>query len=176
MVGATIEKKDDVVKFKDAESWLVWVHKKQEGALKQYYILPEYNYNEYRPDFLSSEDLKLMKRFFDDSRKLYGEHNVGCEEDLVQNYPKIDAEYQKMLKGYYTIYVPDMDDALLHHPMAGKYFHETVDKNGNAYMLSGKFNSPAEAKFTLNFIRDLGLSDQTRIVWVDINGIKEMTE
>lgn len=174
MVGATIEKKESGIQLKSAENWLVWVHKKQEGALKQYYILPAFDYNTYRPDFLSTEDLALMKRFFDDSRKLYGEHNSGCPEMFVNDDEAISKLYQNYLRGYYSVLVEGQNDDLLHHSAMGDYLHETVDKNGNVYLLSGIFETQQEAIANANFVQDCGLTAEPKVVWVNINGIEEI--
>lgn len=171
MVGTTLARNQGRIALASSENWLVWVHKKQEGKTKQYYILPAYDYNKYRSDFLSSEDLSLMNRFLTDSRKLYGEHNIGCPEKLVEEDSKIGKLYQQYLQGYYAVKVKKVEDSVFATPL-GQYLHETVDDSGNVYYLSGVYSDLVTAKKNAQFIRDCKLDDEPEIVWVSHKGVE----
>ncbi len=175
MVGAAIEKESEKITMTDSEYWLVYVHKKQEGAIKQYYILPEFEYNTYRSDFISASEKDKMDQFFADSRKLYEEHNVGTVERKISENAELTQRYQQYLKGYYSVLVKG-SDSLLVKPGIGKYLHQTVDSKGESFLLSGMWTSPEEAKGTQQFIMDCGLSENPEIVFVKPEGIEKVSE
>ena len=70
---------------------------------KQYYILPEFDYNDYRQDFISSAEKAKMDEFFADSRKLYAEHAIGTKEKIVSSDSKTGKLFQKLLQEYYAV-------------------------------------------------------------------------
>jgi hypothetical protein len=176
MVGAEIHKTDDRIHLDQAEYWLVYVHKKQEGAVKQYYILPEFDYNTYRSDFITSSELAKMNEFFSDSRKLYSEHNVGTIERKVIEDQSITQQYQRCLGSYYSVMVPGASDNILIDKSIGPYLHETVSQKGECYILSGICGSIDEAEGTKHFVMDCGLTDKPAIVIVTPNGVEIIEE
>jgi poly-gamma-glutamate synthesis protein (capsule biosynthesis protein) len=103
MVGASIKRENGSIRIVDAENWLVYVHKKQEGKVMQYYILPDFNYNAYREGFLNASDLQKMNEFFTDSRALFGQHNKDIKERKVSENSTITALYKKYLSSYYAV-------------------------------------------------------------------------
>lgn len=171
MLGASIEKVNDEVKLKESEHWLVYVHKKQEGALKQYYILPEFDYNAYRPGFLNEGDLAKMNQFFDDSRKLYAEHNVGITERTVSDEKLIAGRYKSYLNQYYSVLITGQTDEILHGQLKD-YVHETIDLSGKCYILSGVCETKEQAEGNLRFVKDCGLTATPTIVLVKPEGIE----
>ena len=176
MVGATIKKEEGEVKLGGVEQCLVYVHKKQEGAIKQYYILPDFNYNTYRPGFLNATDLAKMNEFFADSRKLFSEHNVGVSEFLVNEESSTNKLFQKMLTSYYSVSLPTASDSLLHNKDMQDHLHRTVNRVGKTYILSGYFNNETQANGNLRFIQDCNITDTPRIVLVKPDGIEIVEE
>ncbi len=159
MVGTTIEKKDEKITIKKVQHHLVYVLVKDEGAVTQYYILPEFDYNAYREGFLTNVDKQRMEQFFSDARELYAAHNVGSTEHLVTADSKIGKLYKKLLTQYYSVQVAQNQDDLLLKKNFGTYVHEHVDKNGNSWILSGVCESESEAKTNLRFVKDCGFSE-----------------
>ena len=68
MVGATIKKEGQQIAIKNVEHYLVYVLKKKEGEVTQYYILPDFEYNTIRNSFLDEKNTTHYKNFFEDSR------------------------------------------------------------------------------------------------------------
>ena len=69
MLGAHVEKVKGKVVLGDVNHHFIYVMKRKEGAVTQFYILPEFDYNKYRVDFVSPEEATRMRDFFADSRK-----------------------------------------------------------------------------------------------------------
>jgi poly-gamma-glutamate synthesis protein (capsule biosynthesis protein) len=171
MVGVKVKKENNTTKLSAVEYCLVYVHKKQEGAVKQYYILPEFDYNSYRPGFLDPGELSRMNQFFSDSRKLFRDHNKGNSEKIIDADSEIGILFQKYLRGYYSVMIPDGNNDLLMNSALKKYVHTTVDAKGNRYLLSGKFETMKEAHGNLKFIEDCNISEQPKIVLVNSKGV-----
>ncbi len=172
MVGTTLEQKGTEVALTDVEHHFIYVLKRQEGKTKPYYILPEFDYNAYRPGFVSAEEEKKMNEFFADSRKLYAEHAKGTTESIVQKNSKIGELYQNYLKGYYSVSITDPDFKLLLDRNIGRYLHKTVSHDGNRYLLSGVCKDIESAKGVEQFVRDLKISDKVSIVYVTPEEVK----
>lgn len=172
MVGTKIEKVDNQIKIKEANYCLVYVHPRQEGATKQYYILPEFDYNSYRPDFLSKEDLVKMNEFYSDSRELYNEHNKGTTEYKVEAKSEISNLYQSYLTSYYSVMIPFEHYKKVRDEALWKYFHVHVDSSGNIWLLSGVYKGEFEARGNMNFIKDCGLEGEFRIVKITPSNVE----
>ena len=84
MVGATIKKEGQQIAIKNVEHYLVYVLKKKEGEVTQYYILPDFEYNTIRNSFLDEKNTTHYKNFFEDSRKLFTKHNRGSSEIIIE--------------------------------------------------------------------------------------------
>lgn len=172
MVGATVKKEGNAIKLKEVEHHLVYVLKKNEGVVTQYYILPEFDYNKYRPGFFDPTDLTRMNQFFSDSRKLFEEHNVGNKEQLVAENSPTGMLYQKYLTGYYSVQIDNPDLSVLFDKSIGQYMHLTVDKSGKQCLLSGVCESVEKAEGIKHFVEDLKLSENVNIVHVTPESIK----
>lgn len=159
MVGAEIEKTEGKINLKDVRYDLVYVLKKSEGAVTQYYILPEFDYNSYRPGFIDKTNMERMNIFFSDSRKLYSEHNKNATEHIVSPESKTGKLYKQFLTQYYSVLVAKNKDELLRDKNLGKYVHEHVDKSGNGWILSGVCETAEQAKANLQFIKDCGFAE-----------------
>jgi len=176
MVGATIHKEDKTTKLGDVNHHFVYVLKRQEGVTKQYYILPEFDYNNYRKDFISSAEQVKMDEFFDDSRKLYAEHTVGSKEKIVARESKNGLLYQKLLQEYYTVSIENPNFELLLDENIGQYLHETTGQDGKRYLLSGVCDSYDKAKGIRQFILDLKITDDVSILRVTPTEITKYAE
>jgi len=159
MVGATIKKEDNKVKLGEVKHHLIYVLTKKEGTTSPYYILPDFDYNKYRPDFLGKVDITRMEQYFSDARKLYTEHNRGNTESFVSEESAIGQTYIKFLTQYYSVLVPSKDDDLLRDKHLCNYLHETLDKDGSCHILSGVCSTPEQAKGNLQFIKDCGMEE-----------------
>lgn len=159
MVGATIEKLDNTVSLKDVNYHLVYVLRKKEGQVTQYYMLPDFDYNQFRPEFLTKVDLDRMNQFFSDARTLYLEHNTGTSEYVIKPESKTAELYKHFLTEYYSVQVATNKDALLLDKNLGKYIHEHVDNDGKAHILSGVCNTKEQAEINLQFIKDCGFAE-----------------
>ncbi|MDG1427329.1 MAG: CapA family protein [Crocinitomicaceae bacterium] len=158
MVGAKIKKKGNKVKLDDIDYHLVYVLKRKEGKVKQYYILPEFNYNAYRNGFISPAETKKMNEFFADSRKLYGKENKGIvKESLVKDNPMIAERFKHHLSWHYSIWAPENGLSMMKNDILGHYFHRSVDIKGKHHILSGYYNDAKIAKGQMNFLRDCGV-------------------
>lgn len=176
MVGASIKKVDNKIQLEDVHHYLVYVLKKSEGAVTQYYILPDFKYNSFRPDFIDAKNMTHYENFMNDSRKLFSEHNIGSTERTISHASETGGLYQKYLTSYYAVEIPGANDDLLLNRSIGDYVHETVDKQGNCHILSGVCDSAAQAQGTLSFIKDLNFEGDIRIVKVTPGVVKTEEE
>lgn len=166
MVGAKIKREQKSIVLKDVKYHLVYVLARQEGAVKQFYILPDFDYNAYRTDFLTKVDLERMKEYFSDARTLYNEHNKGTTEYVIGKESTIGLLYQKLLTTYYSVSIDTNNDALLRDANLKKYLHEHIDASGTAWILSGVFESKTQAEANLRFIKDCGMGAKAQVVVV----------
>ncbi len=172
MIGAYAKRKGDDVVLDKVDHHLVYVLKKQEGAIKPYYVLPDFDYNRYRPGFINDAEMRKMKEFFADSRKLYNEHNKGnVQQALVDANSDIGKLYQQFLTGYYTVLVPERGKELMSNDLLGHYFHKHVDLQGTVLYLSGYYHDPSMAKGHMQFIKDCGVPG-ARLIKVTPKGIE----
>ncbi len=174
MLGTHVEKGEEGIEIKSAEDWLVYVYKRQEGPVMQYYILPDYQYNRVLPGFIGETDLEKMKEFFSDSRKLYAENNIDVIEQKVLKFPEITSLYKKYLTSYYSVELTDASDELLKNENANAFLHGTLDNAGKEYILSGVCETIEQAEGNAKFIEDCGLSKSLRIVKVTPERVEEV--
>ena len=167
MVGASIKREGEKAVLNSAEYYLVYVMKRNEGEVSQYYILPDFEYNGKYPDFINSTNQMWMSDFLGDSRELFAEHNKGVEERIITSDSKIGKLYDKFLSSYFSVELLNADDSVLRHPEVGNLFHLVVDPKGNRHLLSGFCDDKDQANGVLNFVRDLKLTDSPRIVRID---------
>lgn len=172
MVGASIQRKDNVVKLKDAEYYLVYVLRKTEGALAQYYVLPDYNYNQYRQGFIDATNVVHYNNFFTDSRELFAQHNIGIEEKTIKQDDQVTTLYNGYLRSYYSVLVSGRKDDILNDKRIMQYVHESVDHEGKCHILSGVCSTKDQALGNLQFVKDAGLSANPVLVLVKPEGIE----
>ncbi|MDC3253046.1 CapA family protein [Crocinitomicaceae bacterium] len=159
MVGATIKKEGQKIAIKNVEHYLVYVLKKKEGEVTQYYILPDFNYNAARPNFMDSKNTTYFKNFMEDSRALFTKYNRGTSETIIENTSDIGKLYTKFLSGYYSVALPSNNDDLLSNDQLAPYLHETIDFQGNNTILSGVCYTKAQAFGNAQFLRDCGIRE-----------------
>jgi len=176
MVGANIKKENGSTTLGDVNHHLVYVLKRQEGKTKQYYILPEFDYNDYRQDFISSAEKAKMDEFFADSRKLYAEHAIGTKEKIVSSDSKTGKLFQKLLQEYYAVNMQSPNFDLLLDKNIGQYLHQTTMQDGKRYLLSGVCETYDQAKGIRQFILDLKFTDDISIVRVTPTEITKIAE
>lgn len=167
MVGSTIEKEGDDISIKEAHYYLVYVLKKSEGEVTQYYILPDFDYNGTAPNFIDATNQTHYKNFMADSRKLFAEHNQNASERIVLPNSETGKLYTQFLTSYYAVEITEGDEALLHNDLIGELLQVTVDKEGNHHMISGMCATESEAKSVQNYMNDLGIGTSTVIVQVN---------
>ena len=176
MLGAHVEKVKGKVVLGDVNHHFIYVMKRKEGAVTQFYILPEFDYNKYRVDFVSPEEATRMRDFFADSRKLYNAENKGdVKEYIVDSTSSIGQMYKQFLTSYYSIRVGVNGSSLLSNAILGHYFHRTVDLSGTRNYLSGMYYDVSMAKGHKNFLRDCGVEGLS-LVLVTPDGIKTISE
>ena len=176
MVGANIKKENGSTTLGDVNHQFVYVLKRQEGKTKQYYILPDFNYNDYRKDFITSTELGKMNEFFSDSRGLYTEHAIGTKEKIIKPDSKTAELYQKLLQEYYAVNMQTPNFDLLLDKNIGQYLHQTTAQNGKRYLLSGVCETYDQAKGIRQFILDLNITDDISIVRVTPAEITKIAE
>lgn len=176
MIGAHIRKEKNKVQIGAVNHHLVYVLKKQEGKTKQYYILPEFNYNAFRTDFISAAEQIKMNEFFEDSRSLYAEHAKGTTEKTVKQDSKTGKIYQKLLTAYYAVRIENPNFDLLLDKNIGQYLHQTTGHDGKQHLLSGICETYDQAKGIRQFILDLNITDNVSIVRVTPTEITKYAE
>lgn len=176
MLGAHIEKKNGKMMLGDVNHHFVYVMRRNEGAVSQYYILPDFDYNSYQADFISVVEAQRMSDFFSDSRKLYAAQNKGdVKESIVDPNSNVGRTFKQLLTHYYSVRVGSKGSELLSNDLLGHYFHRTVDASGTRNYLSGMYYDQAMAEGHKNFLRDCGVEGLS-IVLVTPDGIKTVTE
>lgn len=136
------------------EHVFTWVYPRQEAVVKPFYILPDFDYNKYRPGFLDTEAKAKKDVFFSDSRALFKEHSKGTSEYLVSSDASIEVFYEKLLKGYYAM---EFSGSVLSDPgtiLSGltKTIHKVLGADGSYHWILGYFNTEEE-------INKLGIFD-----------------
>lgn len=177
MVGADIQQKDKKVTLGEVRHHLVYVLKKQEGVIRPFYILPDFDYNSYRANFVSSAEMTKMKEFFSDSRALYAENNKGkIVESLVSTDSSLTAKFKQLLTNYCSVEVITDGEIWFDNDILCHYFHKTVDDAGKVHYLSGMYVDPSQAKGHKQFLSDCGLVGTVKLVRVTPQEIKPLTE
>jgi poly-gamma-glutamate capsule biosynthesis protein CapA/YwtB (metallophosphatase superfamily) len=137
--------------FLETNHCFTWVFPRQEALVKPYYILPDFDYNTHRADFLDATSLAKMQLFFTDSRSLFSEHAKGSTEQFAGQHPTVHETYDLLLEGYYTVQL----DAVLGtdwtqlSPENKATTTRILSPDGNYHLVSGMFSSPELAGETL---------------------------
>ncbi len=176
MMGAHVEKIKGKAVLDDVNYHLVYVMKRNEGEITPFYILPDFDYNSYRPDFVSEIEATRMKEFFSDSRELYEKENVGMvKESILDSESDVGIETIQLLTSYYSIRVATDGNKWIRNALIGHYFHLTVDQKGVRNYLSGMYSDRSMAIGNMGFLADCGVEGLT-LVRVTPTGIKTISE
>jgi len=174
MVGVDLEMKENKVQLGDVNYNLIYVLKKNEGAITQYYILPDFDYNKFRPGFIDAKNIERKNFFFGDSRKLYKEQNIGTVESIISEDSPIGRLYQKYLTSYYAIELKGTDPSLLSNKFMINTLSKTVDKRGQQHILYGTYDSQMEAEMNLRFLNSCQISTEQNCVIVKDGRIEKV--
>jgi poly-gamma-glutamate capsule biosynthesis protein CapA/YwtB (metallophosphatase superfamily) len=167
------------VRLNDVEYIFTYVHVRSEGVLKPFYILPEFDYNSIRPDFMGVDDQHLMQEFFTDSRKLFSEHSKGVKERRVVPQSAIADLYTSYLSGYYSVLVQKTNKTSppsVLNSFISSYIHKIVYPDGEYGYVSGICSSLDQAKGQKLFLEDCKLGGALKIVYVSPKEIKIVEE
>lgn len=179
MVAATLEKKENKVELKKVEHSFHYVHIKQERGVKYYYMLPDFNYSNYRPDFMQSEDQAKMKEFFNDSRALFRTYSKGTSEIIIEPDDQIGTLYQLYLKGYYTVIIENKTDnkkPVYWQNALKPYVNKLIYSDGT-YAYTGEILATKEEAYgNLQFFKDCNINLDMKVVFVTPQEIKEIEE
>lgn len=172
MIRAQVGWKDSVVALKEADYSLFYVHTVQEGSMKHYYVLPDYNYDVLDSSFLSSTE-RVAKKTFDDSRNLMNKYAKNIDEYKLDNNPAID----RMLKGYYAVEIDSLEIQSIRGGALPdmEVIHQVKDVSGKNHFLLGYSNKQVAAIENEKKV-DLSISnpENTKVVFVNRFGIKEV--
>ncbi len=165
MVGAKVEQTPKGPKLGEVNTHLLYVMKRREGATTPYYVLPDFPYNNYRPDFMSSAEAERMKLFFSDSRKLYAGHNKNVQESIVAVHSETGKHFQKLLTHYFAVEILAGGTSALRNSLLGHYLHKHVDAEGGVHYLSGFYYDSLITEGHMRFLNDCGI-ENTQVVEV----------
>jgi hypothetical protein len=145
-----VVKKPNGLALENTNYILTWVYPKQEFSTKPYYILPDFNYNFYQNNFLSHENENKRNLFYEDSRKLYANHNKGDVFEIkIESNDAWKEVYKLHLKGYFSVLIEENKTpkfkTVLHEDLK-KEMHQFTSKAGSYLMLMGMFESKDEAR------------------------------
>lgn len=175
LATATIEKSVNVegkggkAVLKESSFLLAYVHKREEGVFKPYYILPEYDYSSLQADFVSENDNAMMLQFFDDSRKLLQEYSPNIKESTLETLGLLSV-YESEMRGYFSILVES--EGLTKEVKNGDLMHQLIIPSGKEIWLSCDCNTVDEAKLNIQNLRKLGEMRDLKIVRISPNGYK----
>lgn len=169
MVGTTLQKEEGKIAIKETHHTFAYVHIKQEQAIKYYYILPEFAYEKYRPDFLNETENASMNEFFSDSRALFSEHSLGTTEYTVTEESEIGQLYKSLLTGFYGVCVSESSNTTL--PSIYKTSLKTevrkiIKADGTYAFVYGVFNSKEAATGEKRFLEDCQQGTDLKVVFV----------
>lgn len=153
---AEVKKTEGKTVLGNVEQAFTWVYPRQEAVVKPFYILPDFDYSKYRPDFFDADAKAKYDLFFADSRELFKNHSRGTNEYIVSD-PAISSLYDKLLKGYYAYEFQE------HITPSSNYFklehresiHQVLGTDGNMHYVLGYYESELEATRQLLIVNSL---------------------
>jgi hypothetical protein len=179
MVGTTLQKVAGEITIKEVHHSFAYVHTKQEQAVKYYYILPEFDYKYYRPDFMNASESAAMQEFFADSRQLFAEHSKGSQEYTVTASSEVGKKFQQFLSGYYAILLDERKDILLpaiKNTLLAPSVLKVIQANGTYAFVYGMFATKEETIGEKRFLEDCGFASGMKIVFVSPKEFKYIEE
>lgn len=145
---AEVGRKENKAVLENVEQVFTWVYPRQEAVVKPFYILPEFNYTAYRPDFFDADSKVKYDLFFSDSRALFKEHSKGTTEYPLNKDEVIANYYAKLLKGYYAQEYPVevYKNADIIEPGFKALLHKVLGADGEYHWVVGYFETEADVK------------------------------
>lgn len=144
MVEVLVEKRNNQTTIQQLNHRFAFVFPKQEKVVKPYYILPAFNYNASRTDFMSVETEQEYATFFTDSRALFSANSKGSQEVLGTDTLLIQ-HYNLLLKGYFALQLTELQKQDLYKenlPIA-KSIHKVLGADGDYHWVLGYFQTEA---------------------------------
>jgi poly-gamma-glutamate capsule biosynthesis protein CapA/YwtB (metallophosphatase superfamily) len=175
MLTATVSKSGSNVHFDAVNHYFTWVFPRQEAAVKPFYILPEFDYNKYRADFLDEAARKQMNVFFADSRELFAKHAKGTAEKTITGDSPEATAFRLLLSGYYAY---ELDAALgtdwkKLDAKSRKLITKVIDNNGDYHLVYGM----RENTETISSLTDTSvIGPKGRLVFISPKEFKIVTE
>lgn len=159
LVQTTIQKGNEKsIRILSVETVLTYVHPRQEGQTKPFYILPDFDYNAIQPGFLTTENKIQQTQFYSDSRALFDQYNRSVNEFLVSNDSILTAEYTFLLTGYFAVKLEEKPTSNFEIQIP-KHLHKMVRQfttgEGNYVLLCGFYKTAEEAKFASTILKEL---------------------
>lgn len=154
MLTSTVSKSEKGIAIRDVNYMFGYVHIVNEGEISPYYILPEFNYNDFRSGFVPANEMSKMKLFFDDSRELFQKHNQNTSEIRLADLTESNRLYERMLSGFFCAEFSMKYEYLLHEPEWEKVIFKMVDVSGNEhlfYKITDSVDDLEREKAFLNF-------------------------
>ena len=145
---AEVNKVEGKVVLGKVEHAFTWVYPRQEAVVKPFYILPDFDYNKYRSDFLNAEAKVKYDVFFSDSRALFKQHSKGTSEFKVSGDQVIEGYYGKLLKGYYAQEYPYevFKNAEIIEPGLKPLIHKVLGADGAYHWVVGYFETESDVR------------------------------
>ncbi len=172
MITTDLHIRDHAVTATDVSYVLTWVHPRNYGDLKPYYILPDFDYDAYDA-FLDPGDTVLMQQYFSDSRELFAAHNSGTHETLLSETAGPGKELAYLVNGFYAVQVgPETTDPSPDFMKQGygRFVHRYLLANGNYVYLSEMTGAPDLLPGHIRFLQDCGLTVPLTVVWMSASG------
>lgn len=156
ILHATVEKNKQVTKLTQVQHQFTWVYPRQEKVNKPFYILPEFNYSAYRPDFMPVEVYRSYQQFFEDARALFQVHATGTAERTVTD-ALVVQRYEYLLKGYFAFEFqePITPESPFFKAADQATIHKVLGADGNYHYLLGYYGSILEADQQLLSVNEL---------------------
>ena len=145
---AQVQKVNGKTTLGNTEHVFTWVYPRQEAVVKPFYILPEFPYSDYRPDFFDTDSKAKYDLFFADSRSLFEQHSKGTQEMNLSKDQIITGYYQKLLKGYYAQEYPVevYKNAEIIEPGFKALMHKVLGADGQYHWVVGYFETESDVK------------------------------
>lgn len=148
ILQAELAKSNGQTTIENVTHTFTWVYPRQESVVKPFYILPDFNYNQFRTDFQSPEVLEKAKIFYEDSRKLFAEHSKGTVEYKVSDSTTTEV-YRMLLQGYYAFEYKDFNYAKWKDSLSSnvqQLHHRVLGADGNYHDVFGYYESMEEMR------------------------------
>lgn len=165
ILQADITKINGDINIENVTHTFTWVYPRQEAVVKPFYILPDFDYNQFRSDFQSPEVLEKAKLFYEDSRKLFADHSKGSTEYKVTD-SKTTELYRKLLQGYYAFEYPGLNIEKWKSVMSPRVYnsyHRVLGADGSYHNVFGYYATLEEMQ---NLIIIEAEIEQPQIVFI----------